>query len=254
MAEHECKVYIKASLTSPFRSPLDILNLESLHKPVERNLIGGFHSEKNKTETCLAHHAVICGRQTSEAHVAVDADFLVETALDHLIAEYLHEPSDGEGSGIVHDLFHAVLFDKILDLIHNIVGITCTVGGIERCPTAESAFRMPAVTSGHYVCAGSPAEVAVLLCIEFPLAEISVDPGRRLQVMVELKTSGVPYGAIATTIPYARLVFFHISIGCDKVHQKEIPITAGQDEIDGAVLHRLFRHRGNMVTDKDILR
>ena len=247
-------MYIKASLASPFRSLLDILNLESLHKPVERNLIGGLHSEKNKTEAGLAHHAVICGRQTSEAHVAVDADFLVETALDHLIAEYLHEPSDGEGSGIIHDLLHAVLFDKILDLIHNIIGITCTVGGIERCPTAERTFRMPAVTSGHYVCAGSPAEVAVLLCIEFPLAEIAVDPRRRLQVVVKLETSGIPYGSVFTAIPYARLVFFRIAIGCDEVHQKKIPIAAGQDKIDGAVLHRLIRHGGNMVTDKDVFR
>ena len=227
----------------------DVLDLERLHEAVERLLVGRLHAEEDEAEARPAHEPVVLEREAAEAHVAVDAHLLRIAAPDHLVAERPQPVAHGEGAGVVHNLLHAVARDEVADLVHHVDRVARAVGGVERRPAAERAFRVPAVAPRHEVGAGRLAEVAVFVGVEPPAAEVAVDPRCRLEVVVEPEAPRV-----AAPVPDAGLEAGGVEARGDEVEEEEVPVAAGEDVVDGAVFHRLVGERGHVVAHEDDLR
>ena len=232
VSEHEGDVYIEPCLSRPLRALLDILDLERLAEAVERLLVRGLDTEEDKLEASLSHELVVVQGEPAEAHVAVDADLLVKTARNHLVAEVGEPLSDREGTRVVHDLLHAVLRDEILDFVDNVLHLADAVAGIERCPAAEGALAVPAVAARHDVGAGLTAEVAVLLGVKLPVNEVTVYP------------RGVGDGVLQGK----RLNALGAASG-DEVNKPEIPVAAGDHRPDAGLFDRLIWKRRDMVAN-----
>ena len=161
--------------------------------------------------------------------------------------------ADGERTGVVHDLLHAVAVHEVLDLVDDVDRVARAVCRVKRCPAAERTLRVPAVAAGHDVRAGGTAEVAVLHGVELPVAKVAVDPRRGVEVVVELEAPRVPYLAVRA-VPDARLELRGGEPRPHEVHEEEVPVAAREDVVDGTGGHRLVRQRRHVVAHEHHLR